>query len=77
MNWVVVDGLVGRGLDADTASVDSACRCSCHLGGDVMMVVCSSYVYLDPCIGPGGVVGRALDDCIVLMDNVCCCSDLA
>ena len=42
-----------------------------------MTVVCSSYVYLDPCVDAGGVVGRALDDCIVLMDNVCCCFDIA
>lgn len=85
VNWVVVDGLVGRGLDADTASVDSVCRCSYHLGGVVMVVVCSSYVYMGPCVGPGRVVGRTLDrvvgrtldGCIVLMDDVCCGSDLA
>ena len=77
MNWVVVDCLVGRGLDANTASVDNVCHCSYYLDGDVVMVVCSSYVYLDPCVDAGGFVGQALDDCIVLMDNVCCCSDLA
>ena len=79
MDWVVVDCLVGRGLDADTASVANVCRCSYYLDGDVVMVVCSSssYVYLDPCVDAGGVVRRALDDCIVLMDNVCCCSDIA
>ena len=38
------------------------------------MVLCPSYVYLDPWVIVGGLVGRGLDDGIGLADNVCYCS---